>query len=354
MIFFYSILTFSWALFVSLFAIPSIIQVAHKKQILDIPNNRRQHLSDTPRLGGLAIFAGFISSILLFGEFDNSIQKLIAATIIIFFIGLKDDMVSVSAFKKFFVQILAASIIVFLGDIKIDNFQGVLSIYAIPEGASYLFTLVVVLGITNAFNLIDGLDGLAGSLALFASLMYGVLFFVLGGNENSLYILVCLSLAGALIGFLKYNFYKAEIFMGDTGSLISGFIMAFLAIKIVMIPSEFNVEKYSLPVLAIAPIIIPIADTLRVFVIRVLASSSPFSPDNNHLHHRLLNLGFSQLSIVGLVLLYTFINAFLVMWLSINVAPTILLSGMAVMIVFTMIIIEILYKKRSKSCVKSI
>jgi UDP-GlcNAc:undecaprenyl-phosphate/decaprenyl-phosphate GlcNAc-1-phosphate transferase len=110
MIFFYSILTFSWALFVSLFAIPSIIQVAHKKQILDIPNNRRQHLSDTPRLGGLAIFAGFISSILLFGEFDNSIQKLIAATIIIFFIGLKDDMVSVSAFKKFFVQILAASI----------------------------------------------------------------------------------------------------------------------------------------------------------------------------------------------------------------------------------------------------
>lgn len=354
MIFFSSILTFSWALFVSLFAIPSIIQVAHKKQILDIPNNRRQHLSDTPRLGGLAIFAGFISSILLFGEFDNSIQKLIAATIIIFFIGLKDDMVSVSAFKKFFVQILAASIIVFLGDLRIDNFQGILNIYAIPEGASYLFTLIVVLGITNAFNLIDGLDGLAGSLALFACFIYGILFFVLGGNENSQYVLVCLSLAGALIGFLKYNFHKAEIFMGDTGSLISGFIIAFLAIKIVIIPTEFNVEKHSLPALAIAPIIIPISDTLRVFILRLLASSSPFSPDNNHLHHRLQGLGFSQLSIVGLVLSYTFINVFFVIWLGDWIKPTLLLAGMALMIVFTVVLIEIVYKKRSKSCVKSI
>jgi UDP-GlcNAc:undecaprenyl-phosphate/decaprenyl-phosphate GlcNAc-1-phosphate transferase len=229
-----------------------------------------------------------------------------------------------------------------------------LNIYAIPEGASYLFSLIVVLGITNAFNLIDGLDGLAGSLSLFASLLYALLFYVLVGNENSQYVLVCLSLAGALIGFLKYNFHKAEIFMGDTGSLISGFIIAFLAIKIVMIPTEFNLAKYSLPALAIAPIIIPIADTLRVFLIRVLASSSPFSPDNNHLHHRLLELGFSQLNIVGLALMYTFLNAFLVMWLSTILGSTILLLGMAVMIVFSMAIIEILYKKRSKSCVKSI
>jgi len=354
MVFFSLILTFSWALFVSLFAIPSIIQVAHKKQILDIPNNRRQHLSDTPRLGGLAIFAGFISSMLLFGEFDNSIQKLIASTIIIFFIGLKDDMVSVSAFKKFFVQILAASIIVFLGDLKIDNFQGVLDIYAIPEGASYMFTLIVVLGITNAFNLIDGLDGLAGSLALFACAFYGALLFAFGGSQNILYVLVSLSLAGALIGFLKYNFHKAEIFMGDTGSLISGFIIAFLAIKIVNIPSGFNPEKYSLPVLAIAPIIIPIIDTLRVFVIRVLASSSPFSPDNNHLHHRLMGLGFSQLSIVGLAALYTCINVFLAIWLGPRIAPTVLLTGMALIAFVIIVIIEIVYKKRIKSCIKSI
>ena len=354
MVLFSSILTFSWALFVSLFAIPSIIQVAHKKQILDIPNNRRQHLSDTPRLGGLAIFAGFISSILLFGEFDNSIQKLIASTIIIFFIGLKDDMVSVSAFKKFFVQILAASIIVFLGDLRIDNFQGILNIYTIPDGASYMFTLIVVLGITNAFNLIDGLDGLAGSLALTACLFYGALLFVLGGSENSQYVFVSLSLAGALIGFLKYNFHKAEIFMGDTGSLISGFIVAFLAIKIVIIHPAFSDEAYSLPVLAIAPIIIPIVDTLRVFVIRVLASSSPFSPDNNHLHHRLIGLGFSQLSIVGLVLLYTSINVFLAIWLGASMGPTILLTGLAAMAIVNIVIIEIIYKKRTKSCIKSI
>ncbi len=353
MIFFSSILTFSWALFVSLFAIPSIIQVAHKKQILDIPNNRRQHLFDTPRLGGLAIFAGFISSILLFGEIDNAVQKLIASTIIIFFIGLKDDMVSVSAFKKFFVQILAASIIVFLGDIKIDDFQGVLNITLIPEGIAYLFTLVVVLGITNAFNLIDGLDGLAGSIALFACLIYSGIFFGLGSGEYIPYVLVGLCLAGALIGFLKYNLHKAKIFMGDTGSLISGFIIAFLAIKIVLVPQRMNYEQYPLIALAIAPIIIPIADTLRVFILRLLASSSPFSPDNNHLHHRLLGLGLSQLSIVCLTLLYTLLNVFCVIWFSwVNI--TTLLILMALSIIFVMIIIEIIFKKRSRSCIKNI
>ena len=182
MILFYSILTFFWAFFVALFAIPSIIQVAHKKQLLDIPSNRRLHITDTPRLGGLAIFAGFISSLMLFGDINHSIQKLIASTIIIFFIGLKDDMVSVSAFKKFFVQILAASIIVFLGDVRILNFYGLFGIGQLPEGVSYFFTLIVVLGITNAFNLIDGLDGLAGTLAVLSCLIYGAIFLFLGGK----------------------------------------------------------------------------------------------------------------------------------------------------------------------------
>ncbi len=353
MILFYSILTFLWAFFVSLFAIPSIIQVAHKKQLLDIPNSRRLHLLDTPRLGGLAIFAGFISSLMLFGEIDNSIQKLIAATIIIFFIGLKDDMVSVSAFKKFFVQILGAGIIVFLGDVRITGFHGILNIYALPEGASYLFTLIVILGITNAFNLIDGLDGLAGTIAFLTSMFYAIVFFYLEAHLNYPYILVCVCLCGSVVGFLKYNIHKAQIFMGDTGSLICGFITAFLAVKIVALQDIGVNHNISMPAIAIAPIILPIADTLRVFIIRLLTGISPFSPDNNHLHHRLTDLGVSQIIIVGVICIYAIATIFIAIWLR-DLNPTILVSGMFGVTAGIMIIIELIFKKRRKSCVDNI
>lgn len=347
MILFYSILTFFWAFFVALFAIPSIIQVAHKKQLLDIPSNRRLHITDTPRLGGLAIYAGFISSLMLFGEINSSIQKLIASTIIIFFIGLKDDMVSVSAFKKFFVQILAASIIVFLGDIRITNFHGLFGIGQLPEGISYFFTLIVVLGITNAFNLIDGLDGLAGTLAVLACAIYGTMFLVLGGVEYNPELLMCFCLAGAVLAFLRYNVYKAEIFMGDTGSLICGFIIAFFAIKIISINQETGIENTSMPMLAMAPIVLPVADTLRVFAIRLFNGCSPFSPDNNHLHHRLSIMGIKPLVIVLLYCGYTILNVLFFINID-NINPTILVLAMYTIVFLGMFVIEFLYNRKIK------
>ncbi|ABG57459.1 MraY family glycosyltransferase [Cytophaga hutchinsonii] len=353
MIYFYSILIFSWAFFVALFAIPSIIQVAHSKQLLDIPNSRRLHLFDTPRLGGLAIFAGLISALMLFGEINNAVQKLIAATIIIFFIGLKDDMVSVSAFKKFFVQVLAASIVVFLGDLKIESFQGVFGITVLPDGISYFFTLIVVLGITNAFNLIDGLDGLAGTIAVLTCLFYGYIFMSVGGAASHPYALVCFCLTGALLGFLRYNIFKAQIFMGDTGSLISGFVVAFLAVKIIALYENNGYNLISLPAVAIAPILLPLADTLRVFVLRVLAGYSPFTPDSNHLHHRLMALGFSSLSIVCLMFLCTICSISAAMLMT-QVNQTVLLIGMFGGIFILMAFIEIIYKKRTKACISNL
>lgn len=347
MILFYSILTFFWAFFVALFAIPSIIQVAHKKQLLDIPSNRRLHIADTPRLGGLAIFAGFISSLMLFGEINHSIQKLIASTIIIFFIGLKDDMVSVSAFKKFFVQILAASIIVFLGDIRIADFHGLFGITQLPEGISYFFTLIVVLGITNAFNLIDGLDGLAGTLALLACIIYGTMFLFLGRGEYNPELLMCFCLAGAVLAFLRYNIYKAEIFMGDTGSLICGFIIAFFAIKIISINVTSEEGNGSMPIYAMAPIILPVADTLRVFTIRLFSGCSPFSPDNNHLHHRLSILGVKPLMIVLLYCSYTILNVFVFTSFS-GANATMLVLGMYASVFSGMFVIEFLYNRKIK------
>lgn len=335
-----------WAFFVALFAIPSIIQVAHKKQLLDIPSNRRIHQIDTPRLGGLAIFAGFISSLMLFGDINVSIQKLIASTIIIFFIGLKDDMVSVSAFKKFFMQILATSILVFLGDLRIDNFQGVLGIGELPEGISYFFTLIVVIGITNAFNLIDGLDGLAGSLTTVVCIIYSTIFLLYGNGKYDAEVLMSFCLIGSVLAFLRYNIYKAEIFMGDTGSLICGFIISFLSIKLISVEHPINLDS-SLPILAMAPIIIPISDTIRVFVIRLFNGVSPFSPDNNHLHHRLSKLGLKPLIIVLLYCGYTIFNVVLCLLLN-AINDTIIILLMYAIIFLAMFVIELVYNNKIK------
>ena len=285
-----NILPFLWAFFVSVFAIPSIISVAHKKRLLDEPNTRTMHEMLTPRLGGLAIFAGFISALTIFGQLNYGIQHLMAGCVIIFFIGLKDDIVSVSAFKKFFVQVLATGIVMFMADIRISSFQGILGIYQLEPGYSYLFTFIVIIGITNAINLIDGVDGLAGVIVSIVSFTFGIYFSLYGGEEYFMYSCVAFSLLGGVMGFLRYNIYKASIFMGDTGSLVCGFITAVLSIQFVEMKTIINA-----PALAVAILIIPIADTARVFILRILVGRSPFSPDKNHLHHVLINIGFSQL-----------------------------------------------------------
>lgn len=292
-------LSFLWSFLISVFAIPSIISVAHRKKLLDEPNQRTMHLSLTPRLGGLAIFAGFMSALTIFGDLSDSIQHLLAGSLIIFFIGLKDDIVSVSAFKKFFVQVLAAGIIMFTGDIRITNFQGLLGIHELDQGVSYAFTFLLVVGITNAINLIDGLDGLAGTIILIISITFGIFFYI----EQSPYAVVAFSLAGSVIGFLRYNFTKAIIFMGDTGSLVSGFIISVLAIKFIeMNATDISVVP-SAPSVCIGILIIPLVDTIRVSFIRIINGKSPFAPDKNHLHHRLIGLGLSQITSVSVLAL---------------------------------------------------
>ncbi len=286
-------LSFVWAFLISVFAIPSIIFVAHIKNLLDEPNKRTMHKSLTPRLGGLAIFAGFFSALTIFGELDFGVQQLLAGAIIIFFIGLKDDIVSVSAFKKFFVQILAAGIIMFMGGIRITDFHGVLGLHALDDGLSYAFTFFVIIGITNAINLIDGVDGLAGVIIAIICISFGFFFYSYQSPHSFAYAYVAASLLGSIVGFLRYNLQSAIIFMGDTGSLICGFIVSVMAIQFI----EIKVSETS-PCIAIAILFIPIVDTLRVFLLRILNGISPFSPDKNHIHHRLTALGLSHLKTV--------------------------------------------------------
>ncbi|WP_217495908.1 MraY family glycosyltransferase [Mangrovivirga cuniculi] len=282
-------LSFIWASLVALYAIPSIVRVATQKQLFDQPNHRTIHDRNIPRLGGLAIFAGFVSAVFIFGEIEETVQYLIAGVLLIFFIGIKDDIISVTALKKLLVQILAAGIIVFLADIRLTDLDGLFGIYTIPDGVSYFLSFIIIIGLTNAINLIDGLDGLAGTIIFIISITFGVLFLI----EEHAFAFIGFSLAGAVFGFLKHNYKNAKIFMGDTGSLVCGFTVGVMALKYVTANNDPGTAG-----LATAILIIPVLDTTRVFIIRIIKGVNPFDPDRNHIHHRLLSLSLDQSKVV--------------------------------------------------------
>ena len=299
------LIAFVWSLIVSLFTVPSVIHISHTKKLLDEPNHRTIHEMLTPRLGGLAIFAGFMSAVTIFGKFGDGVQQLLAGCIVMFFIGVKDDIISVSAFKKFFVQIIATFIVMFMGGVRITSLQGFMGVFELELGISYLFTFLVIVGITNAINLIDGLDGLAGTIILVISLCFGAFFYF----HSIEYAFVAFCLAGGILGFLRYNMYKAKIFMGDTGSLVSGFVIAVLSVKFMELQAV-----PAAPATAVAILFIPIFDTLRVFSMRISNGRSPFSPDKNHLHHRFLALGLPQIMVVTLMLIINFGIIVITIW----------------------------------------
>ncbi|MFD2513215.1 MraY family glycosyltransferase [Pontibacter locisalis] len=287
------ILASFWAFLIAIFAVPSIIRVAHIKNIFDQPNLRTVHEGLTPRLGGGAMFAGFMSALTIFTDLNNGVQQLLAACVLLFFIGLKDDLINISALKKFSMQLLATGVVMFMADIRITSFQGIFGIGELEVGMSYVFTFLVIIGITNSINLIDGLDGLAGSLVLVAACTFGIYFYLYGGAAYGNYAAVAFCLVGGVAGFLRYNFHRATIFMGDTGSLLCGFILSVLAIQFIEMRSVA-----AAPSVAIGILFVPLFDTIRVLLIRILKGKSPFLPDKKHIHHRLLDMGLTQIGTV--------------------------------------------------------
>ncbi len=287
------------AFLITFFSIPVIIEVAKDKNLFDEPDERKVHHAVVPTLGGLGIFAGFIVATLIGSppSVAHILQYFIAAIMVIFFLGIKDDILILSASKKFIGQLIAAGIIIKFGGIQINNMHGFLGMYAIPHTASILLTLFTIVVITNSFNLIDGVDGLAGSLGLLTSCIFGIYFLL---TSQLLYAVMAFSLAGSLIAFLIYNFSPAKIFMGDTGSLLIGILNSVFVIKFISVASDPSVSLplQSAPALAFAILIVPLFDTLRVVAIRILSRRSPFSPDRNHIHHFLLDLGLSHKKIV--------------------------------------------------------
>jgi UDP-GlcNAc:undecaprenyl-phosphate/decaprenyl-phosphate GlcNAc-1-phosphate transferase len=305
-------LSFLWAFLVALFAVPSIIYVAHLKNMLDTPNARTVHESLTPRLGGVAVFAGFMSALTIFAPLKNGVQELLAGCIVLFFVGLKDDLVSISVAKKFVGQLLATGVVMIMADVRITSFQGILGINELPVGISYAFTFFAIVGITNAINLIDGLDGLAGTIVLIICGTFGFYFLRYGGEFFQNYVFVAVCVIGGLLGFLRYNFHKATIFMGDTGSLVCGFIVSILTIQFIEMGLKVGQPfGSSAPSVAVGVLFVPLFDTLRVFIVRMMAGRSPFSPDKNHVHHRILAMGFQQ---IGTVLLLGLLNILVILF----------------------------------------
>ncbi len=292
---------------ISSFLIPEIIKVAMRYDMGDVPDERKVHLKKTPRFGGLAIFFGFMISVLVvatYSEFGviSLVSYIMGSLLVVVAIGLRDDFLSLRPLWKLVGQVLACLMVMFLAKVKLTSLYGFGGVYEINDFAGYLITLFVLVVITNAYNLIDGIDGLAGTLGVLIFGFYGFWFASLGNNAVAV---LCLSIVGSIIGFLRFNYTPAKIFMGDTGSLMLGFmagVMTILFLQQNHILHETNVLKFNTPVaLASAVLAYPLFDTLRVFTVRILRGRSPFSPDRNHLHHHLLNVGFTHLQSTTLI-----------------------------------------------------
>ncbi|MDP2336660.1 MAG: MraY family glycosyltransferase [Bacteroidota bacterium] len=272
------------------YIIPKIIKVSNIKNLFDVPNHRSAAKHVVPTLGGIAIYTGFrISQIISLDSFDvNEMRYLSLGVLIMFILGLKDDLISVSAKTKLVIQVAMAIYLVVLGHYRITNFHGILGIQEIGYLAGTIFSVIIIVGIINAVNLIDGIDGLASGIGLLISVAYGIWFLNAG---DYIYALTCFSLTGSLTAFFIYNVFGTsnKIFMGDTGSLILGTIVALLTIHF----NEFNPAgnvSHGLPAISLAIIIVPVVDTIRIFAIRLSQGKSPFSPDMNHIHHQVLRL----------------------------------------------------------------
>lgn len=291
-------LSFLTAFGITFFSIPPIIKVAKAKHLYDFPNSRKLHLSSIPTLGGLGIFLGFIFAMTFWTNFKNCghLQYIISSLIILSVIGIKDDVIGLSPFKKALGQIFATLLVVIWGDLRITSMYNIFGIGELPYIASVLFTTFTILVIINAYNLIDGIDGLAASLGIIASTGFGILFYLNGFDYQQA--ILAISLTGALVGFLIYNITPAKIFMGDTGSMVLGFILAFLAVEMLEYRSHsiHILKSISIPLITMSFIFVPLYDLVRVFSIRIWYKRSPFKADQNHLHHLLLKLGFTHIS----------------------------------------------------------
>lgn len=284
-----ALLVFLFSLIVAYFALPSIIFVVKQKNLMDKPNERSSHSEKTPTLGGISFFVSLVFTLFMFRSFDEDLVgiNILSGAGALFFVGLKDDLVGVNPSTKIIGQVVATLILFFGTNLKIISFDNFLGITDIPYWFSVFISCAIVMAIVNSYNLIDGINGSASMVGM---VIFGIFAYVFYDAEMHYYFLLSMTCIGFLLAFLRYNLSaKKRVFMGDTGSMIVGFLIAVLAIKF------FALNTASLENAIITPankvwvllsiIFIPFFDTTRVFTTRLLKKHNPFKADRTHIHH---------------------------------------------------------------------
>lgn len=286
------ILAITASFLIAICLIPIIIKVVKAIDVLDQPDRRKIHSISTPSLGGVAIFFALTLALIFAMPFESFIEEkyLIGSIFLIFLLGVRDDISSLQATHKLFVQIFASILVVFFMDIKLEGLHGLFGINTFGWYFDEIFTITIISILTNAFNLIDGIDGLAGMIGLVLSLLFACLFYFEGEMFSAV---LAISLSGALVAFLVYNWYPSKVFMGDTGSLVLGFTLTVLLVRFLGTSSTQPWQQSPVS-LMLSFFILPVYDTLRVFIIRLLEGQHPLAPDRNHIHHSMLRLGLSH------------------------------------------------------------
>lgn len=320
--------------------ISQILQIAFQKNLFDLPNERKIHRGVVPRLGGIAfkpviffsiffllgidLMLGYSEVLLEIGKDAQSLFFGFCAVMILYLLGIVDDLVGVKYSAKFIIQALCG-IMLIAGGVWIDNLNGILGIYNISIWVGYPLTILATIFIINAINLIDGIDGLAAGLCGISCLFYGFVFFEI---DRYIYSMLSFATLGVLLPFFYYNVFGKEeqhkkIFMGDTGSLTVGMIICFLSIKLTQCVSIESFEKLNPMVLAFSPLITPVFDVVRVVLHRARFHKNIFSPDKNHIHHKFLALGFSHRAAMIMILLisagFAAVNLLLLTHINVNV-----------------------------------
>ncbi len=286
------LISFLIAISLSMMLIPLLVRVASTIGLVDEPGPRKVHKEVIPRVGGIAIFLGSIVPLLIWMPRTQLSYSLLTALTILFLFGVWDDIKDINFRYKFAGQIAAALVVVYWGGVEIHNFPFVED-YGIPSVLTRIFTVILLVGVTNAVNMADGLDGLAGGTSMLAIGCMTVTAYL----ANDINVVVFgLALLGAILGFLRFNTYPARIFMGDSGSQLLGFCSGLICI---VVTQQSNTALS--PMMAILVLGLPLLDVFTVMAVRISEGRSPFSADRNHIHHMFLNIGFSHREAVYIV-----------------------------------------------------
>jgi len=315
----------------SFLATPLVKHLAQRVGAMDVPkDNRRMHDHPIPRMGGLAIFLGFLLSTLFFcRELDQGLKSILLGAIVIVILGVFDDRNALGAKLKLVVQLIAAAIVVFYGDLRIDRLTNPFgsSLYSYWDFGilSYPITIIWIVAITNAVNFIDGLDGLACGVSCISSLNLLVIALLVSDAEVSI---LMAALTGACLGFVPYNFNPAKIFMGDTGSTFLGFMLATISIQGLF--KAYTAISFIVPFLLLG---LPIFDICFAVIRRVASGRSPMEADRGHFHHRLIDMGFSQKQSVAIAYVLTGILGLAAVLLTVSGAMKTLIMLGAILVV---------------------